>query len=950
MDAIGDQVYAKRENDDHLFVPDSILLKAQSTPESGTAPPTTSKAGDKKAQYLFRQKQRQKVQETYPVYDEKKKTKDLFVFYSLHVDGVSTSLKGSGRTYEVVSLQILNTNDANRSNGNFCCYVAVIPREKGVKTKDQEYIGCLHAIVQETVISGLLGRYYYYNNTYYHVRWGILCISGDTKAEEELMGYPAKQMTRNLSLFDGQRRLLLNPMTKSYTASNNHIFTNGSSLSFPESVWNCLHPLSWHRFWNVVDNGSAADIRDLKDKADEQGKKDIELLILLKSKIGKDNGWKPVPFHHSMAAPIEYNQLVDSLRWAESKNELKQIVDSAARRLTVDSRMTAPAPLTPQIASLRDVLSEAGLTPTSVNWETDGSALSELFTSVDGDDPMKDFLTKLRDYVAHSYDVKSDGPQYQPLDIHLPLPPGFAYVVDVMHLIGNACSQFFRFLCNDCNDRTKELKAKGFDDYAMEMRGGYSAEYSCFLVPRCYINRAVVNMAEYQKRHPTYIPWFHPGMLLSSNMSDLKTEYKFQIVFGFAHYAFKDYCNESPIADMLACFDGLSYLATTFTDINEAACVQARLDFFLGKLCNGVYPGFETPTVTNMTALFESILRCGALWILSNFRAEGSYNKIVKNLLNGRNPCKTLFKRLHGLMVTTMFLYWSKIRDGVLVPPDPGTSSDSAFTRSVPSALLSSTIGECNFLDDYRFFLDDSLVYDDAFYGMLDGDDPVLQLQEKRSACGLTCVVETDPTVWSSITWNGTTYHSMSEKTTEETSDGRLSINLLEYSKESLAFTLDRRGNIVLLAIVGYLKTSVDGMPFPEAIGILVPTTPFSLVSRRCHRCFVMTDDPIFGPDPSYRFVRASLNRLHIDTALPFPYNNGNLMIYTGCLVLRPECEIKASTLFFPKVSNPYVVNPRRSSIKRQECTQMVTLPKTTVDGYKEEIARMREELKRYKH
>ena len=43
-----------------------------------------------------------------------------------------------------------------------------------------------------------------------------------------------------------------------------------------------------------------------------------------------------------------------------------------------------------------------------------------------------------------------------------------------------------------------------------------------------------------------------------------------------------------------------------------------------------------------MTALFESILRCGALWIpwiLSNFRAEGSYNKVVKNQLNGRNPC-----------------------------------------------------------------------------------------------------------------------------------------------------------------------------------------------------------------------------------------------------------------------------------------------------------------------
>lgn len=206
-----------------------------------------------------------------------------------------------------------------------------------------------------------------------------------------------------------------------------------------------------------------------------------------------------------------------------------------------------------------------------------------------------------------------------------------------------------------------------------------------------------------------------------------------------------------------------------------------------------------------------------------------------------------------------------------------------------------------------------------------------------------------NPTVWSSITWNGTTYHSLSETRLEGPLSGRLSINLLEYSKESLAFTLDRRGNIVLLAIVGYLKTSVDGMPFPEAIGIIT-TSLFSLVSDRYHWSFEMADDPIFGPDPSYRFVRASLNRIHIDTALPFPYNNGNLMIYTGCLVLRPECEIKASTLFFPKVSNPYVVNPRRSSIKRQECTQMVTLLKTTVDGYKEKNAKLTEELKRYKH
>lgn len=49
----------------------------------------------------------------------------------------------------------------------------------------------------------------------------------------------------------------------------------------------------------------------------------------------------------------------------------------------------------------------------------------------------------------------------------------------------------------------------------------------------------------------------------------------------------------------------------------------------------------------------------------------------------------------------------------------------------------------------------------------------------------------------------------------------------------------------------------------------------------------------------NYQYVWVSLNRLHIDTAIPFHYNNKNLMAYTGCLVLRPELAIHASGMLF---------------------------------------------------
>ena len=82
-------------------------------------------------------------------------------------------------------------------------------REKG---SIQPYIPAFHAILQEIVVSGLIGRYYLYGGLYLHVRW-VAGLSADSKAHEELIGIPGKQMSNNPSLYSDLRRVVLNPAT-----------------------------------------------------------------------------------------------------------------------------------------------------------------------------------------------------------------------------------------------------------------------------------------------------------------------------------------------------------------------------------------------------------------------------------------------------------------------------------------------------------------------------------------------------------------------------------------------------------------------------------------------------------------------------------------------------------------------------------------------------------------
>ena len=76
-------------------------------------------------------------------------------------------LLGSGTTVEVVSLQIMNTPEIEPTEDS----AASLECSEEKKGSIQPYIPAFHTILQETVVSGLIGRYYLYGGLYLHVRW-----------------------------------------------------------------------------------------------------------------------------------------------------------------------------------------------------------------------------------------------------------------------------------------------------------------------------------------------------------------------------------------------------------------------------------------------------------------------------------------------------------------------------------------------------------------------------------------------------------------------------------------------------------------------------------------------------------------------------------------------------------------------------------------------------------
>lgn len=888
---------------------------------------------------------------------------DRFVWLSLHFDGITTNRFGTGRSYEVISVEIKNTPDENHSLRRFCCVLGIMKHELGVPTNQQPYIQAVQPVIQSLVTSGLLGRYYYYDDHWMHVRWGVLVLSGDTKAQEVMSGFTGKQMSKSYSLFSDSQKQMLNAMLETYHPSGRYIANEDNMMITFETPWNRLNTSSMLRFFNIVASGDEKAVTMLHENCDPEGRGELRTLQELITFLGKTRGWHPSAYPTSIAEEVFLRSLLDAAilstdencsipHFCEMQEELEMRKKSCTRQRKrrastrssgaeespsqasageasrktkrkkpaeknggVDEATSVEQNLLPRkITSLHDMVKEE-LERDHQNVESVAERWGRMVERTD-------CLTSEEKSVAREffepflkvYDTIQREPTVPPFDRHFPILPGLAFALDGMHVGSNFNQQMSKLTSNVVTKSAATLYKEGFDAYAQEMRMDQSKE-SCFTVDAVHLQRGVQRLRQFIKKHPTYIPWLRADMLAYNNLKKLKSEWQFTMMFCIFFFAYQEFLREELFFVILACFDCLAFLYTARSDLDEIAEVQARFNFFVGHLDNITYPGFLTPTVVNVTEYHASILRSGPNYTYHNFGSESGYRTLIRNDMGGCNPCKTISRRYNILRVSQLFLFEHNCDNTPLCVPGDAVDSSNPLIMGIPSWLVDpgdTRIALENVMEDYQYYKDDSLVYDGFLFELLhhNSNDVFLQLdgflEKKQSEIDRQFTVTESSTLRESVKWNGVLYHSVfcrkggkRQKRELKTQQG-LTVENLEYGKDCIAVTADKDDTPQVILVLGYIVSKVNGQPYAEAVGILLPTFCGSLVVRRCPRVVLDIDDEDFKAG-RYKFVRVSLNRLHIDKAIPFPLGVRTLFFYVNCLILRPSRRIPHSRLFRPK-------------------------------------------------
>lgn len=233
-----------------------------------------------------------------------------------------------------------------------------------------------------------------------------------------------------------------------------------------------------------------------------------------------------------------------------------------------------------------------------------------------------------------------------------------------------------------------------------------------------------------------------------------------------------------------------------------------------------------------------------------------------------------------------------------------------------------------NLADDTRYYRDDSFVYKDLFFRQLRNEEVDLnaEYEEKKKNLKMEYTISSTSSLRQTLKWDGETYHSIQSRVngTRNSPVTELSVEQLEYAKDCIAVTTDEDDNPVVMLVVGYMMSVVNDYPYPEVVGIVLPTICGSIFVKRCHRALLNIVDPVFMGTQKPTFVRASMNRVHIDKAVPLPVGP-SLFFFVNCLILRPMKRIEHCVLF------------RARKEKKTEGTQMQLRSRTDYKALYEE-------------
>ena len=773
------------------------------------------------------------------------------VFYHLHGDGFQAYEKFARGTksYYAASVRLENANSADAYSPLFTRFVCILP-EKKTMINDQ-----LGYILKVFCDIGDEGVYYTSKRKCYHFRWAIDNICGDAIAQQDISGQSGKLNSMYHCPFGDCQKWRMDYIMREYIQAFSPSVVGKTPLD-------CSVPFQFARskeyFKNIslVANATKNDaLETLAEFLESDGVLDPRNDADMKNKLFSDL--------RDLRAFLDLLDLDSVVFWKKCFTSVKQNVFD-------------------RVADIKDALTAARHYCTIGEEEVNDLAFRE--------DPISAALLNLGVTDRATVNLIGTCQRNEGKESVIDFDACFGNdakhmcISDCMHLVSNLSLRIIMYLNGDIP--TPSI-AKYMDRIGKHVGLCFGNDLNSINVgkKRLEISPDIVITA--MKRcddlffTPLHkrVPWVEGVILIPARFQKLTCDQKMIFCFCLFDWIFQDSLKHPFILAVKEIFDLIGYLYNWNRYLQLAVDAQGNLDFFLGMVESIAPPGFASYTCHHTHHLLSSIICGGPLKSNDCFYHEGAIGRIKGLAKGGCNPGMAIADGALLLQRTELPWMLRQFSREDSVFKMRGEEVDLGMYSLYRSHVPWRDVVYANFVDDVEFAMDDTVGHDtflDMFPTFELGSWNDVEIKEwnrvhQLRALGFSSDESSyNPSnikVYPRIKWYGVNYCSCSPPT--EISQKWLMSNI-----DALAFTRDAASRIRLYAIIGYVKFTVNGYDYAQAICLPLKTNSQSSFTETQHGVEIMQEVP-----DAVSIV--SLFRLHVGVGIPLRYRTGLLAYKT---------------------------------------------------------------------
>ena len=849
---------------------------------------------------------------------------DIFITLTLHVDGKPATLfSGFSNDYYVFSFRILNANSRDLNTLALTQQALVIPKpfnkkgspvEKDNRNDDDngeesterpqwskrvEHI--VDALLLDATVTGLCGVYLKVKDKWKHLRWAILTISGDSVAEEEILGMVNKRFSKFPCIFGQwckQDKFCMETMT----------YQDLSAVPSRGKQWHCSsHALRMFEPRSAAAHiGALAGIYNLNEKSIEDYLKDEfsfldkdfkvdaqEILELLKFFCPAGTFlWTP----YSSFDPA-YRQLMNTVQMSLQKRyELK-------RKMEKDFTFCFSADTEWNDGDI------PSLPPTNLSdYSIKASKKSILrVTRMKNRDifrlnhPLMLKQPFRKPYIQFSVgfpDPFLNLRQYMMLYNSLLVAPWGAIADDGMHHGANTISWICKVLkgfYNNC-DSTAEMVSVLQEMYHIDPTDSLAEiPPSVIKLKNERLTKLDATLQEQLSR-----------LVDSDSSTSTSTKIHDNLVnaFGYLPFLYQD----SRLTDLVVfcCIEVVNIFSALLCCRQLSSClwrmrtvISLLLSIIEGKLC----PSAPTPTIHRLLHVPELVLITGPLVFTNNFFLEHSYSVTGKNLYASKNPA-----------LTCMLNMWTVTGGQLLLGPNHFISFYAAVTNGIDKIerVMSGdivngfeSITRANAYDDSGLFYDESrfrkTYFDIEDHNRETASDYVKAVTNNWNA---TFEFPTEVSFYRVCRWREG--HFLFASPIPDT----VNYEFLKANKDCIVYSVDCYEHIQLLLVCGYGFCLLNSIPYVQAVCLPLHITNDHLFGQGS-KDFRLESFSV--NNPKWRLV--SLYRLHFGEVRIEDGDNGNSYVIIRSLFCSQCTSMKNAWEFLPEEEREELLDPRELTV-----------------------------------